>query len=221
MLGTWNGFMYRKVVPTLPCRGMLSMTLRPTSVKEQTLWFEGTSRSSLGGFRVSGRCSQDAAANSFHFTMKREFVSDHTTQYWDGQFDVATETIMGTWGIDRDASAHFGTFILKRTAPEDLRFRPAPATIEAKKARSLWTFAISAVLSRVRRQLWSWSHFKERKHTRERFITLYTRHVHLGHPLNGDELLTFRRVRRRLTAADSRFYHSLADDRIRKIINHG
>ncbi|KAF8483040.1 hypothetical protein JB92DRAFT_1665232 [Gautieria morchelliformis] len=146
--------------------------------KEQTLRFEGSSRSNLGKFRLYGRCSQDAAANSFHFTMKREFVSDHPSQYWHGQFDVATETITGTWGTDSEVSAHFGTFILKRTAPEALRFRPAPATIEANKARSLWVYAINAVKAQVRRQLWSWKHFKERRDKREEFITLYTRNSH-------------------------------------------
>ncbi|KAF8512136.1 hypothetical protein JB92DRAFT_3173674 [Gautieria morchelliformis] len=124
--------------------------------------------------------------------MKREFVSDHPSQYWHGQFDVATETITGTWGTDSEVSAHFGTFILKRTAPEALRFRPAPATIEANKARSLWVYAINAVKAQVRRQLWSWKHFKERRDKREEFITLYTRNSHLGRPLNVDELMSFR-----------------------------
>ncbi|KAF8512112.1 hypothetical protein JB92DRAFT_2930249 [Gautieria morchelliformis] len=237
VLGTWNGFWYRNVLSTLPCRGMLSMTLhlpeekqtllfegssQSNLGKEQTLRFERSLRSNLGKFTLYGRCSQDAAANSFHFSMKRDLVSNHRTQYWDGQFDVATETITGTWGTDSDVSAHIGTFILKRTAPEDLRFRPAPATIEANKARSLWVYALNAVEARVRRQLWSWSHFKERRDNREEFITLYTRHGHLGRPLiNRKELWRFRRVREKLTAADSRFYHSLADDRIRKTINHG
>jgi hypothetical protein len=56
MLGTWDGLMYWKVLPTLPCRGMLSMTFRPSSMKEEhTLRFEGSSRSNLGDFRVSGK----------------------------------------------------------------------------------------------------------------------------------------------------------------------
>jgi hypothetical protein len=43
----------------------------------------------------------------------------------------------------------------------------------------------------------------------------------LGRTLNEGELMKFRRMWRRLMAADIRFYHSLADDRIRETINHG
>ena len=221
VLGTWNGFMYRNVSPTLPCRGMLSMTLRLSSVEGQTLHFQASSRSRLGDFTISGQCVRDAASNSLLFTMRREFASRHPTQYWNGQLDVARETITGTWGTDLDEAAHFGTFILKRTSPEDLRFRPAPATIIAKGARSLWLFAIFAVLSRVRRQSWSWSYFKERRNNRMKFMKLYIRNGHFGRPLNRQELTEFRDVRRTLTSADSRFYHSLANDQVRKTTNHG
>jgi hypothetical protein len=81
----------------------------------------------------------------------------HPTQYWVGQFDIATEMIMGTWSADRNVPAHFGTFSLKRTAPEDLRFRPAPATIdiEAQSTHSLWVFALKAVEAGVLREVWS------------------------------------------------------------------
>jgi hypothetical protein len=219
LFGPWNGFMYRKIVPTFPSRGMISMTLCPSSSEDQH--FEGSSRSNLGDFTVSGKCSPGNTETTINISMKREFIEHHPTQYWEGQMDVNTETIMGTWGSHPDPTTHHGTFILKRTSPEDLCFRPAPVTFEIDKVHSLWKFALTAIAARVRRQTWSWSYFKERMDNRKRFIELYIRNGHFGCPLNSDELWEFRRVRQTLTSADSRYYHSLANYRVRRTINHG
>ncbi|KAF8589615.1 hypothetical protein K439DRAFT_1521372 [Ramaria rubella] len=51
-------------------------------------------------------------------------------KYWDGELDIEKETIMGTWGKYFDCTMHHGTFVLKRTAPEDLRFHPAPVSCD-------------------------------------------------------------------------------------------
>lgn len=221
VLGTWNGFMYRQAVPTFPVRGMISITLQFDSLSDRTLHFHGSSRSNLGDFTIAGHCNRVVATNSFNITMQREFTARHPTQYWNGQMDVATETITGTWDTGLDNEKQRGNFVLKRTAPEDLRFRPAPATLEADKARSLWLFAIKAVVSRVQCQSWSWSYFKKRRENRQQFLSLYIRHTHYGHPLSAKELVEFRTARQSLTAADSRFYHSLADDKVRDIVIHG
>jgi hypothetical protein len=219
LLGPWNGFMYRKIVPTFPSRGMISVTLRPSSSEDQR--FEGSSRSNLGDFTVSGKCSLGETEGTIDISMKREFVEHHPTQYWEGQMDMDTETIMGTWGFDPDSTTHHGTFILKRTAPEDLRFRPAPVTFDTDKVHSLWKFALTAIEARVRCLTWSWSYFKERRDNRKRFIELYIRNGYFGCPLSPDELWEFRRVRQTLTSADSRYYHSLANYQVRRTIDHG
>jgi Vacuolar sorting-associated protein 13, extended-chorein len=180
--------MYRKATSTLPVRGMLYMTLQFDSLEGETLRFHGSSRCD---FTISGQCNRVVVANSLNFTMTREFVSRHPTQYWNGMIDITAEATTGTWDTELDDEEQRGYFVLKSTAPEDLRFRPAPVTIDASKARSLWLFAISAALRRVRRQSWSWSYFKERKDNRELFLKWYVRHAHYGRPLDKTELTEF------------------------------
>ncbi|KAF8589617.1 hypothetical protein K439DRAFT_1332394 [Ramaria rubella] len=225
ILGPWNGFLYRKVFPSLPSRGMISMTWRPSRVEDQVLHFKAFSRSNLGDFTITGQCSPSDTPGFIKLNLKREFVERHPTQYWDGELDIEKQTIMGTWGNDLDRTTHHGTFLLKRTAPEDLRFRPAPVILEDKdwkaRSRALWTFAISAIRAQIHRQSWPWSYFKERRDNRNQFLKLYIRNSHFGCPLDGEELMDFRRVRQSLTAADSRYYHSLANFKIRRITNHG
>jgi hypothetical protein len=218
VLGLWNGFIYSGAVSTA---GMISMTLRPSTLEGQDLHFQASGRSNTSDFTVSGECSWGEAPNAINFTFKRSFPARLPTQYWYGQLNTDTDTMTGTCGHDADRATQRAIFILKRTAPEYLCFRPAPATFEANKARALWTYALSAIQYHVRRQSYSWPFFSERRDNRKRFIELYIRNTEYGCPLDRTEAAELARIRQTFTTADNRFYHSLAQYQIRIILGHG
>ncbi|KAJ7122277.1 hypothetical protein C8R44DRAFT_735978 [Mycena epipterygia] len=149
----------------------------------------------------------------------------YLTQYYAGTWNVSTDTIAGSLGDDQDPATHDGMFVFKRMPPENMCFVPAPVELESGKARALWGFAIAAVIQGVRRDRWAWSFFKERRDNRRRFIELYIRSgsgTHqFGQWLTDLEEQDLARVRKSLTTQDSRFYHFLAEQRIRTITDHG
>jgi hypothetical protein len=220
VLGLWNGFRYWDPSNTLPFGGMISMSLCPSTPEGKDQRFQASGRSNASDFTVSGECISADTDYAIKITFKRAFPARYPTEYWSGTVDTATGTITGTWGYDPDLDTHSASFILKRTAPEDLCFRPAPATFEANQIRALWSFARSAIRYQVRRKSWSWSFFSERRDNRKRFIDLYIRDTEFGCPLTQNEETELSRIRQTFTTADSRFYHSLAEYQIRRTTRH-
>jgi hypothetical protein len=99
-------------------------------------------------------------------------------------------------------------------------FFPAPVILEANKPRALWFFATSAVLYGIRRGTWSWSFFQQRAESRRRFIELYIRSTRFGRPLNRTEEDELGLIKKSFTTADSRFFHSIAENKIRVTTSH-
>ncbi|KAF8516802.1 hypothetical protein JB92DRAFT_2909317 [Gautieria morchelliformis] len=217
-LGPWNGNLY--YTGQVTNSGMISFTLCPGSRDNE---FQASGRSNGHDFKISGTCSPGETQSIIAVSLKRTFAARQGPQYWDGQFDPATDTMTGTVSFDEERMPTSLTFFLKRTSPDQLRFRPSPAAFEANKARALWTFALSAARGDVRRQSWSWSFFRERRDTRKRFIHLYIRGVTtgFGKPLDEAERAELSQILKGLTTADSNFYHSLALHRIRITPGHG
>ena len=218
ILGTWNILMYRNAVPGAPCRGMATSTLLPFPERGPN-FFKASSRSSSGDFTVQGHCT--AGENGMiNMRFRVEFKARISTQYWNGTFDPRTASVSGSWGIDRLPEAHFGIFVMKRTDPLDLRYRPAPKEFLDNKPAALWKYVRGAILSQVRRKAYKWSYFEERAKIRERFFELYVRHSHFGKPLEAHDLEEWREVRRNLTSADVRFYQSYIDYKVAKTVRH-
>ncbi|KAJ7126471.1 hypothetical protein C8R43DRAFT_708313 [Mycena crocata] len=212
LLGTWNGFTYSPASSVVPSSGMISMELSAQTDSK----FGASSRD----FTIFGECSgQDG--NIINVKFKKTYQSSRFSPlYFAGSCDSATQSLSGTWGEESDARTHAGVFIFKRSAPECMCFFPAPTVLQANKPRALWAFAISAIRYGVRRGAWSWSFFHQRAETRKRFIELYIRNVRFGRPLNRTEEEELGLLKKSITAADSRFYHSIAENLIRVTTDH-
>ena len=200
---------------------MISFTL---SKGTEANHFHASGRSNLSDFTISGTCSPVEGQDKIAVSFKRTFPARFPAQHWDGEFDPTTDTITGTVSFDDEPEVSSSTFLLKRTPPDQLRFRPPPATFETDRPRVLWKYAISATRAYVHRQSWSWTFFRDRRDTRKRFIQLYVRSTNLGEPLGkpleGNEWAELNQIRQGLTSADSRFYHSLARYQIRITTKH-
>ncbi|KAF8498941.1 hypothetical protein BU17DRAFT_59228 [Hysterangium stoloniferum] len=218
ILGTWNALQYRKALPTVPSRGMTTMSFLPVTGERKRLHFKASARAHSGDFTVTGQCTPAEGDGKIQIEFQREFNRRVPTQYWSGTFDPSTESISGTWGTD--PKDHFGVFILKRTDPLDLRFRPAPAEFDKDQPKALWKYARLAMLSQIKRKTWKWSYFQDRRDGRKKFFELYIRNGHFGKPLDADEMMEWRQVRCNLTSADVRFYQSYIDFTVGKTVLH-
>ncbi|KAF8208355.1 hypothetical protein K438DRAFT_1813864 [Mycena galopus ATCC 62051] len=224
IFGVWHGFTYWKAIFDLPSVGMLSMVFEPSSPEGEVQHFTATARANKADFKIIGECRVGDEPGTALVSFRRIFTTRFDTQYFTGKWDLATETLTGRFGLEKDSLMHPGAFIFKRNiTPEHMCFFPAPVQLENSKARALWAFAISAVKFDIRRSRWAWSYFKERRDRRRRFIELYIRRdgsTTFGPPLTGDEYKELSIIKKSMTAADSRFYHSLAEKEIRATTMH-
>lgn len=224
ILVEWHGLSYFPPTALFPSAGMFSMTFRASSVQGEAQYFTAADRANKSDFKIAGECRAGKEPGTASLTFQRSFPARLPIQFYSGTWNAAAETITGTFGFEENAAKHGGRFVLKRVRPESMCFWPAPVQLEANKARALWGFAIAAVRDGVRRDRWSWSFFKERRDNRRRFIELYIRSnessTQFGTPLNGAERQELLQIKKTFTAADSRFYHSLAEQQIRATPNH-
>ncbi|KAF7361998.1 hypothetical protein MVEN_00545000 [Mycena venus] len=215
ILGSWNGFTYSPASSIVPSSGMISMELLASGTRR----FQASSRSNMSDFTISGECNGESS-EVIKFTFKQTFPARFSPQYFSGQWSRAQQSLSGTWGAEADPRTHDGVFIFKRIIPEYMCFFPAPAVLKVNKARALWTFAISAVRYTIRKEDWSWAFFKQRTEYRKRFIELYIRSTRFGRPLNAAEQVELGLIKKSFTTADSRFYHSIAENQIRLTTGH-
>ncbi|KAJ7057115.1 hypothetical protein C8F01DRAFT_1372411, partial [Mycena amicta] len=226
----WHGFIYNSPKQLYPTAGMVSMTLKPTSLEGQVQRFATSERANKSDFKITGECRIGGDPNKILVTFQRTFSVRFSPQHYNGIWDTVTNTLSGTVGFEADVSTHFGAFIFKQVDPQYLCFMPAPVELEPDaespntKARALWSFAISAVRFQVRRERWSWAFFKERRDNRKRFVELYIRgegSTQFGKPLDFEEREELSRLKKSFTTLDSRFAHSLAERQIRAMTDHG
>ncbi|KAJ6515406.1 hypothetical protein C8R45DRAFT_208195 [Mycena sanguinolenta] len=216
LLGTWNGFTYSQPDGTVPSSGMLSFDLSATG----TLTFGASAqRANMSEFNLTGECSAQHL-DIVNFTFKQTFPTRFSPLYFAGSWDSSTQSLTGTWGDESDARTHPGVFIFKRMAPESMCFFPPPVVVKENTPKALWQFATDAVMYSVRKGAWSWSFFEQRGQSRRRFIELYIRSTQFGRPLTRSEEEELGLLKKSFTTADSRFYHSIAEDQIRKTTDH-
>ncbi|KAJ6591119.1 hypothetical protein DFH09DRAFT_1138663 [Mycena vulgaris] len=219
----WHGFMYWPKTSLWPSGGMSSMTLRPSSTQGEVQYFTAADRANSSEFKVAGECRAGDEPGTALVSFKRSFPARFATQFYSGTWNAAAGMITGSVGLDEDATKHYAAFVFKRTLPEHMSFWPTPVELETNKARALWGFAIAAVIYGMRRDRWSWSFFKQRRDNRRRFIELFIRgsgSTQFGAPLAPPEWEELGRVKKTFSTADSRFYHSLAEQQIRATVDH-
>ncbi|KAF7297297.1 hypothetical protein MIND_00962900 [Mycena indigotica] len=215
VLGSWNGFTYTPASNIVPSSGMISMHFIAASSRR----FTATSRSNTSDFTITGECAPQGS-DLIKITFKQTFPTRFPAQYYAGVWSRATHSLTGTWGAEADAKTHGGVFIFKRVDPEHMCFFPALSELQSNKSRALWNFALSAVLYQVRKQTLSWTFYKERSYARKRFVDLYIRNTRFGKPLNRQEEKELGLIKKSFTTADSRFYHSIAEAKIRVTTGH-
>ena len=219
ILGPWHGFEYGEG-ETIPNDGMISMNFLLDKVTDEGLHFQASGRDNDSDFKVVGKCTPGDTENFINVTLKRTFPVHYYPSTWQGQLDKSTDTITGTSRSEGDYDDQVDIFILKRTAPEYLRFRPSPEVLQRDKIGSLWTYACTAIRDQVRRKSMSWIYLKGRRDNRNRFAELYIRDSSYGRELDEDEETELDELRASFTAVDCRFYHSLAQYQARRTIIH-
>ncbi|KAF8178111.1 hypothetical protein K438DRAFT_1938825 [Mycena galopus ATCC 62051] len=225
ILSLWHGF-YSLSTNEWPSAGMISMLLKPSSAQGEVQYFTTTERANGGEFKLTGECRVGDEPGTASISFKRtSTLGYYAAQYYTGQWDAATETLTGTVGFDKDPLTHTGAFLFKRNiTPEHMCFYPTPVELQNNKARALWAFAIAAVRFDIYRNRGAWPYFKGRRERRLRFIQLYIRSEGsstFGAPITDEESEELSQIKKAMTTADSRFYHSLAEQQIRATVQHG
>ncbi|KAF8509109.1 hypothetical protein BU17DRAFT_56323 [Hysterangium stoloniferum] len=205
ILGAWNGYIYKQAGIF---SGMISFTFIYKEYQSDVLYFEATGKNSESNFKISGKCTPEINRQVINISFTQEYPT-RPSQEWTGKYNTESEEISGILKPDDVYSGPL-TFLLKRTSPEILCFRPIPSLIQKSKYKGLWNYALSAVTAQIRRNLWSWKYFEERGNIRKRFMELYTHNLELGFgPGLGMQGSKLDEIKQQLTAADFRFYHSL------------
>ncbi|KAF8581972.1 hypothetical protein K439DRAFT_1662069 [Ramaria rubella] len=219
LLGTWYGFRYRNRSALQSQGGMITLCFQQ---QDRTIKASGLYDFKKFNIIVEGR---EAGMNVIDVNFRSEVVGDRLL-CWSGQLHWSsdpketgvTDAITGTLGTSLDSEIHDGIFVLKRTIPEKLRFRPSPAAFHTDKAKALWKFAGSAIRFQVRKQSWSKLYFAERLREKTQFIDLYLRWKRQVRPQENSDKELFRHLRNTLIPEDNRFYRALAELKLKKDI---
>ncbi|KAF8518842.1 hypothetical protein BU17DRAFT_90643 [Hysterangium stoloniferum] len=214
ILGVWNGYNYCGEYATL----MTPYVFRATGQNNE---FEASGKVANREFTVVGNCEVGEAPNFISVKFSKIYPDGvYPQQYFTGRFDASTETIQGRLASTPDDPPTSWTFLFKRVPADIFRFYPPPKFLEDNKARALWQFAINAIQSQVRRQLWSWSLFKERRDSRKKFIQFLVRTL-AGKRLKDSEQAEYNVLQRGFMPNDATLCFLLASHQIRIAVKHG
>ncbi|KAL6302032.1 hypothetical protein BKA93DRAFT_737677 [Sparassis latifolia] len=232
ILGYWCGFMYEAGMYPSYC--MRSFFIH--AAKRDSQEFSAVSIIDEGtDFCIKGqsRAGADGCADVV-FTMK--YSGRWFSKVFSGTVDNEGQTLAGRWavvesGMEEQALTENSKwrgdhpmpwsyyFIFKRVAPDIICYRPSPETFRENRIRGLWQFARSAVLAQVRREMFSWSHFKRRQHFRKRFIELSI-HYHYRKAFNANQRKEMAQCLQSFTHSDARFYCSIRNYQLRVMPIH-
>jgi hypothetical protein len=227
MRGIWTGlYFYATAAQT---DGLMQINIHTSSEDGS---FSGGGDDDLDTFTLSGHIKHSPAPAT---DMEVRFVKDYTRLQYDqkvswvyhGSLDVATGTISGQWGTE--AHGDFGTFRLGRAPAWTHQFRYSLSKFQENAALARWSFAGGTALYQAKRQLWSWSFFKDRRTIRKRFLELFTRReltnawyfnqeseVHL----TEEEAKELQVLEGSLSPADARAYRAIGRSEVRMLCVH-
>ncbi|KAH9948257.1 hypothetical protein B0H21DRAFT_847639 [Amylocystis lapponica] len=167
---------------------------------------EGTSWTCVGTYEIQ-------APGDITYSFKITYHTRFSTSILTGSLSEDKQMLSG---VRKDSSAMGdGYFMLSRLPADVLTFRPSPNDFTANKARALWRFALGAIEYQISRTMFSWSFFKRRRDTRQRYLDLLAREFDYGRPLDDAEKAEFSRCRQALTPADARFYDTIYSYKLR------
>lgn len=214
-LGEWNGFVYSRT--EYPIFLMTSFEALPSF--DPTHDFEACGSHYGARYHLTGRCTQEGShILRVHFSI--QYSQEFRTKYFSG-FMRDSMTIVGSEGWEEDPTTHQYRFILKRIPAEIMCRRPPPLDFRKNKTAALWRFARVAVLHIVRKRLWTWSYFAERRATREKLIDYDIRnYTSYGRPLDAEERARWATKRGAITAADASVYRYARDMQLKLVPKH-
>ena len=212
-LGKWAQLLYKIEEDETKTETMIEYSVIPDEPGILSGGFKCTGKIDTGEtLSGSGSCEERGEGGKLFVKLEYMLSSDPTCKlYLSGTFDPNSDSITGNFGDKEDPLTQTGYFILKRTPGEIIRFRPAPAVLRNNKAKGLWTFARSAVLEQVRRDLWSWSYFKSRRDIREAYIKLY-----FGSVIREEEKRELAKLCESVAPRDAEFYNFLVRLKLRR-----
>lgn len=208
-LGQWNGFIDNgEDSAEYPNGGMISFNAQ--HCPDDGHDFEDEGRYYSTNFSLTGNWDVDCDGTlSVRFV--RSFSARYDTKYYSGHITL-DGSLVGTMGATEDSSEHFNNFLMRQVPAEVMCFRPSPAEFASHRIRALWKFATQATLFQVRKEMWSWSYFADRRDKRQAYIKYLTRLAR--HPLSSEEKAIWLGVRQGLTAQDANFVHSVCRYRL-------
>ncbi|KAK7678018.1 hypothetical protein QCA50_018958 [Cerrena zonata] len=204
ILGRWIGYRYNSNM--FPVQPMQEFYIHATSLADQTFEADGRDFNS-GIWHMTGSCRfNDRHEIEVEFNVQGSNTDD--AQYFQGYIDDSG-ALVGSMGWSGSVLAW--NFIFKQLPTDVMMFYPSPATRPEDLARARWQFAIQCTLHAVRRNMWSWSYFAERRQKRKRYIQLNISYWFYGREPFGEELEEFLLYRRSLTPAEACFYRDIRD----------
>lgn len=214
-LGEWNGFVYNATEYPI----FLMTSFNAHAVISDQHDFEARGTHYGASYILTGTCrvtENGVIRVRFMIYYSLEF----RTKYFSGYLK-RDGCMIGSAGWSEDASSHQYRFILKRTSAEIMCHRPSPMEFRENKAKAMWKFACRATRFLVRKKLWSWSYFRDRRETRIRLIEFDIRnYTSYGRPLTQEERKEWTRRRGAITAVDASFCREIRDYQLKVIPIH-
>lgn len=199
-----------KAAKTQPVNGNFEFTAKNTLYTGESWCLTGTCRP-----------TEDEAILSMNWVIRYSESTDD--QYFSGTLDRRAGKITGSAGLEEDTDEHTDKVFLSQQPPEVLVNRPHPTVLAEKKYSALWRYALDAVLLQVRRNMWSWSYFRDRRNNLKRHMELSVRRYHYGTPLSDEETIEYFRIKRTMYPADARYLNSelmrLGSERIHQYVH--
>jgi hypothetical protein len=208
---------------------MFNMVFKAAETQPKDKAFAFTAKDTLSTgeeWNLTGTChptedEDDETKLSISWVLK--YSDKYSDDYFSGIFDKKMGKITGTAGLEVDVEKHSDTVFLSQQPAEVLVYRPHPTVLAKNKYISLWRFAQYAILHQVRRKMWSWSYFRDRRDHRKRYLELVIRRGWYGTPLSDEEDEKFYATARTMYPADARYLGSvmvsLASKRIHQYVN--
>lgn len=156
----------------------------------------------------------DVAGGTADVTIRLAYTGDEKSIFFSGKFDVAGDTVQGTWKFSDQRLG--GDFVFKRSL-QFLRFRSAPELIRKSPALVRWKFALDAVHNHVKKGRWSRSYFLDRFQDRKRYIEVATVRSHQNHAINSANYAGLTGLHQHLSPSDAQFYASIARHELQQI----
>lgn len=202
-LGHWCGFVGR---PGLyPSEPMLSLDFHAATSKPGHFIASGTTSSGTRWTLVGEAKSNSDGGNLYSFTIT------YAARLWPKCFEGALtddgRVFAGTWSSKSNNEG--GSFLFKRLSCDVMRFWPVLPQHQGK-SRALWTFAIRAVVDRVRRNLWSRTWIEERQEARQQYLRII-RNGDADLRMSGPATEDIQRCYLAITPGEARYYHTLHD----------